>query len=153
MSDPTNEQQDARETQHGTVVAVRDLADHPGAEEPSVTQVTIDFEPTSAFHEGQRVALPAVTRTEWGVRYGSALPFVSDERVAAEGFLEVRAPGGHLVRREVTAWTVADTPAADDEPRATHPNHWRRHGHEGRPCPPGGACYGGTAADDEGGWE
>ena len=42
--------------------------------------------------------------------------------------------------------TDADhAPGSGTPPGATHPNHWRRHGHEGEPCPTDGSCYGGES--------
>lgn len=33
---------------------------------------------------------------------------------------------------------------ASEYPHATHPAHWERHGHAGKPCPTDGSCYGGA---------
>ena len=43
--------------ERGVVVAVQDVALHPGAEEPSGTAVTVEMFPTGAFREGQTVYL------------------------------------------------------------------------------------------------
>lgn len=53
--------------------------------------------------------------------------------------------GSHIVPCCVPAATDDYLPAASESgPHATHPNHWARHGHPDRPCPPDGSCYGGA---------
>lgn len=48
----------------GTVTSVRDLATSPGAEEPDVTELTIELPPTGAFREGERVTVTPTTESE-----------------------------------------------------------------------------------------
>jgi hypothetical protein len=75
---------------------------------------------------------------------------VTDDRAREEAEREFRGPRMHVgtvTDREIeafcrgAAWQAAQPVVA---PGATHPDHWRRHGHEGQPCPGDGPCYRGS---------